>query len=108
LAILSVLTLLLPLFTLGAPQARADRPARIAAVTVASARVADAESSANIRINEVMPKPEVGAFEWVELYRPNIFLVYLPLGSQECRWLYDRCSPSRLPAGPMSPTQWSV
>jgi formylglycine-generating enzyme required for sulfatase activity len=34
---------------------------------------------ARIRINEIMPKPEAGDFEWVELYNPRTFLAYLPL-----------------------------
>lgn len=37
------------------------------------------EQEPRIRINEVMPKPEDGDFEWVELYNPEILLVYLPL-----------------------------
>jgi hypothetical protein len=40
---------------------------------------ADPMPGASIRINEVMPKPEAGDFEWVELYNPRTFLVYLPL-----------------------------
>ncbi|HSR34273.1 MAG TPA: lamin tail domain-containing protein [Anaerolineae bacterium] len=32
-----------------------------------------------IRINEVMPKPEGGEFEWVELYNGGFFHLYLPL-----------------------------
>ncbi len=32
-----------------------------------------------IRINEVMPKPEEGDFEWVELYNPRVYPLYLPL-----------------------------
>ena len=32
-----------------------------------------------IRINEIMPKPDNGGFEWVELYRESISLVFLPI-----------------------------
>ena len=38
------------------------------------------DQEAGIRINEVVPNPDAGAFEWVELYSPSSsYRVYLPL-----------------------------
>jgi hypothetical protein len=35
--------------------------------------------SAPVVINEVMPKPDVGEYEWVELLVPRVYFVYLPV-----------------------------
>ena len=63
LAVLAFLAMLLTLSPLPARGARANTPS-----AVVPAPAASPDAGGSIRINEVMPKPEQGAFEWVELW----------------------------------------
>jgi len=81
--VLLILTLVALLLPLSSPplQARQASWAGQAAPSIRSSldSTAALEQKGKIRINEVMPKPEAGGVEWVELYNPRTCYVYLPL-----------------------------
>ncbi|MFC2015855.1 SUMF1/EgtB/PvdO family nonheme iron enzyme [Chloroflexota bacterium] len=78
---LSLLTALMAVLLPLSLQPRSEINAGVARASSASAApVATLGSISGIRINEVMPKPEEGAFEWVELYNASSYhSMYLPL-----------------------------
>ena len=62
-----------------AAEAIALSPETVTAAHLSSTASALFQITSHVHINEVMPKPEEGAFEWVELRNPRVFQVYLPL-----------------------------
>ena len=112
LAVLALVALLLPLIQLPTPLARANasvaRPAQSAPVTSLA-------SGDDIRLNEVMPNPEDGEFEWVELYNGGFHYLYLPLTLRSTSGLAAASVAPGLPqtgdgitTGPVDITGWQV
>ena len=89
LATLTLLMLLLPLtptlalqahYASAATEAILTGPGSLAPARFKATPATHLEQQASIRINEVMPNPGGGEFEWVELYNPSsLHRVHLPL-----------------------------
>ena len=81
LTVVTLLALLLPLSP--APSLLAQREPLSAPTTIlpnwAEAPAAAQDGNAPIVINEVLPNPQEGNYEWVELHYANYYVVYLPL-----------------------------